>query len=152
MKNLFYLLLLPLMVMMAACDEDDPAPIPGFENKDLLEWEVVSNSSPKYIHANYSSPDPGCGVPKLFYIDAKVSEGHVVVRCTNGTDLTLGDIAYEGKYTMAECMCLVTQIDSNTFDFEFLPTEKSANQYLDIKGTFDNKSTKTTFIITRIAE
>ena len=36
MKNLFYLLLLPLMVMMAACDEDDPAPIPGFENKDLL--------------------------------------------------------------------------------------------------------------------
>ena len=150
MKKYLYLLLLPLALIGAACDDDpEPEPTPERPQVDLLDWEVVSNSNPDKIMTRYSSPDPGCGVPKSFEIATEEDEGRVVVRCTNSNDVSMGSVAYEGKYTMGEARCLVTQLDANTFEFVLLPIEESAIQKLEIKGTCEGKRARTSFFIHR---
>ena len=151
MKKYLYLLLLPWMALMvAACDDDpEPTPTPEPPQVDLLDWEVVSNSNPDKIETYFASHDPGCGLPKTFEIATEEDEGRVVVRCTNSDDVSMGAVAYEGKYTMGEARCLVTQLDANTFEFVLLPIEESAIQKLEIKGTYEGKRTKTDFWVHR---
>ncbi|MGN0223797.1 MAG: hypothetical protein ACI4AM_07200 [Muribaculaceae bacterium] len=121
----------------------------------MLDWEVVSNSNPDKIETSFVSHDPGCGLPKTFGITTDedvVNEERVVVRCTNSDDVSMGSVAYEGKYTMGEVACLVTQLDANTFEFVLLPIDHFALQKLEIKGTYEGKRTKTDFWVHRLAK
>lgn len=78
MKRLFFLIPL-LALVLAGCSSDAPA-TPGYEE---LELNVVSIQNPEYAVTNFSSPDPGCGVPKMLSVIATTDANEVVVECPN---------------------------------------------------------------------
>ncbi len=88
-KNALFLCSL-LLISLSSCNDE-----PENEKIPEMEWVAVSNTSPESIKVSYISPDPGCGIPKIFYIRFHFNEFISEKEAVNG-DLYINS-EYEGK-------------------------------------------------------
>ena len=116
-----------------------------------MEWVAVSNTSPESIKVSYISPDPGCGIPKIFYIYALGKGGDVTVRCTNYENLYFTTTA-SNEYADENLAFTLSKVDNNTVRFhfnEFISEKEAVNGDLYIYCKKKKKNVRTCFSIFR---
>lgn len=73
-KTLLTFLSIIALLSLFSCKEEKDSSL-------LFDEEYVSNSD--NIILEYYSPDPGCGIPKLYYVTANKFAGELVLKCKN---------------------------------------------------------------------
>lgn len=147
MKKYLLLALLPLLAM--ACN-DNGGSEPVLEA--ALVFDVESVASPESIEIDYSSPDPGCGVPKMYAIYADNTPNELLMKCTNiekikliqavesnysttnGTSSKVSGYIYDSKVSFEQSACTLEVIDDNVLKITL--AEMPSSLPLEI-GEFD---------------
>ncbi len=144
-KNALFLCSL-LLISLSSCNDE-----PENEKIPEMEWVAVSNTSPESIKVSYISPDPGCGIPKIFYIYALGKGGDVTVRCTNYENLYFTTTA-SNEYADENLAFTLSKVDDNTVRFhfnEFISEKEALNGDLYINSEYEGKNVRTCFSIFR---
>ncbi|MDE6287913.1 MAG: hypothetical protein K2M00_03905 [Muribaculaceae bacterium] len=122
MKN--YCLILALSVIAFAfsgCNGGNDEPdVPRGDEFELLTFSVENIINSENVKIEYYSPDPGCGIRKIYWITANNKAGEITLKCTNAEKLYIvRGYSYSENFTAEKEYWSVKVVDSNTVTFSF---------------------------------
>lgn len=110
----FFLMSVCAVVLLSlfSCNGDKESPL-------IFKEEYVSNSD--NIILEYYSPDPHCGIPKLYYVTANKFAGELELKCENADVIAIKNHRDEvmNEYVSVEGGWKAEVINSNTIKFTF---------------------------------
>ena len=123
MKKYLLVALLPLLAM--AC-KNEGKDIPVRDAAVVFNIETIA--SPENIDIYYSSPDPGCGVPKRYSINADGTPNELVMKCTNldkislikAVESTFATVSDEGTTTRGKVSETYVNFENSACTFEIV--------------------------------
>lgn len=148
-KTLF--LLVPLLVWgLVSCSE-------GLEEEAVeLVFAEKHIASEDHLTLRYFSPDPGCGIPKMYWIAATAVENTLTLKCSE-TD-SLVSLAVQGvkagvKVTdeAGHWTAVLTDAKTLSFTFDGIDDPKEdVQQQLSVSATVDGRPLVVDFIVDRL--
>ena len=158
MKKILLFLLPVLGCFSTACQE---------LKKDAVELVFAETDmlDPDHLQLRYESPDPGCGIPKIYWITATAEENTLTLKC-GGTDslVAIGSWGVNGTFTATPGGKITSEAghwtavltDTKTLSFTFDGVEDpDAEDYVDmgltVSAVAGGRQTLVDFYITRLS-
>lgn len=124
------------------------------EEKDLeanIIFKQVENTNPSDIHLYYESPDPSCGIRKMYDITAGTKGGQItlvapdvenihILNLTNDADTNHDGAEQDGVWTSIDGQWTAKVIPPRTVVINFAEVDTTLNDYKQLTSTLTLES------------